>query len=122
LSKLSLGLNKNTIIGRSSQPIGVFDSGLGGLSILKALKDKLPNERFVYYGDTAHLPYGDKSESTLKEYVSSIISFLNQQNCKLIVVACNSASILDKAIAYPLNLLPYFREFLTFQYIVVISK
>ena len=92
MSKLSLGSNKNTIIGRSSQPIGVFDSGLGGLSILKALKDKLPSERFVYYGDTAHLPYGDKSENTLKEYVSSIISFLNQQDCKLIVVACNSAA------------------------------
>ena len=67
-------------------PIGVFDSGLGGLSILKALKDKLPNERFVYYGDTAHLPYGDKSENTLKEYVSSIFSFLNSKDPALVLV------------------------------------
>ena len=101
--RLSLGLNKNTIKGQSSRPIGVFDSGLGGLSILKALKEKLPNERFVYYGDTAHLPYGDKSENTLKEYVSSIISFLDSQDCKLIVVACNSAATVIHKIEY----LPY---------------
>ena len=98
-----MGLNKNTIKGQSSRPIGVFDSGLGGLSILKALKEKLPNERFVYYGDTAHLPYGDKSENTLKEYVSSIISFLDSQDCKLIVVACNSAATVIHKIEY----LPY---------------
>lgn len=101
--RLSLGLNKNTIKGQSSRPIGVFDSGLGGLSILKALKEKLPNELFVYYGDTAHLPYGDKSENTLKEYVSSIISFLDSQDCKLIVVACNSAATVIHKIEY----LPY---------------
>lgn len=98
-----MGLNKNTIKGQSSRPIGVFDSGLGGLSILKALKEKLPNELFVYYGDTAHLPYGDKSENTLKEYVSSIISFLDSQDCKLIVVACNSAATVIHKIEY----LPY---------------
>lgn len=101
--RLSLGLNKNTIKGQSSRPIGVFDSGLGGLSILKALKEKLPNERFVYYGDTAHLPYGDKSENTLKEYVSSIISFLDSQDCKLIVVACNSAA----TVIHKIEDLPY---------------
>ena len=95
-----MGLNKNTIKGQSSRPIGVFDSGLGGLSILKALKEKLPNELFVYYGDTAHLPYGDKSENTLKEYVSSIISFLDSQDCKLIVVACNSAATVIHKIEY----------------------
>ena len=104
MSKLSLGLNKNTIIAQTNQPIGVFDSGLGGLSVLKALKDKLPDERFVYFGDTAHLPYGDKSENTLKEYVSSIISFLNHQNCKLIVVACNSAAtVIHKLENLPFN-------------------
>lgn len=101
--RLSLGLNKNTIKGQSSRPIGVFDSGLGGLSILKALKEKLPNERFVYYGDTAHLPYGDKSENTLREYVSSIISFLDSQDCKLIVVACNSAA----TVIHKIEDLPY---------------
>ena len=98
-----MGLNKNTIKGQSSRPIGVFDSGLGGLSILKALKEKLPNERFVYYGYTAHLPYGDKSENTLKEYVSSIISFLDSQDCKLIVVACNSAA----TVIHKIEDLPY---------------
>lgn len=98
-----MGLNKNTIKGQSSRPIGVFDSGLGGLSILKALKEKLPNERFVYYGDTAHLPYGDKSENTLREYVSSIISFLDSQDCKLIVVACNSAA----TVIHKIEDLPY---------------
>jgi len=87
-----LDLNKSIINRQSNQPIGVFDSGLGGLSILKALKNKLPNEQFVYFGDTAHLPYGDKSGATLKEYVSSIVSFLDQQNCKLVIVACNSAA------------------------------
>jgi len=52
---------------QSTQPIGVFDSGLGGLCILSALKNKMPEEQFIYVGDTAHLPYGDKSEGTLKE-------------------------------------------------------
>lgn len=92
MSRQNLDLNKTIINRPSNQPIGVFDSGLGGLSILKALKNKLPNEKFVYFGDTAHLPYGDKSEATLKAYVSSIVSFLEQQNCKMIVVACNSAA------------------------------
>lgn len=76
----------------SSKPIGVFDSGLGGLTILKALQEFLPNEQFIYYGDTAHLPYGEKSESALKTYVSDISSFLKARECKLMVVACNSAS------------------------------
>jgi len=75
-----------------NQPIGVFDSGLGGLTILKALKKYLPNERFIYCGDTARLPYGEKSEENLIRYVSEISSFLCQKNCKLLIVACNSAS------------------------------
>lgn len=77
---------------QSSRPIGVFDSGLGGLTILKALKDLLPNEQFIYYGDTAHLPYGEKSESALQSYVLNISQFLKERECKLLVVACNSAS------------------------------
>ena len=81
----------------SSRPIGVFDSGLGGLTILKALQEILPNEQFIYYGDTAHLPYGEKSSEALSSYIQSISTFLHQEGCKLLVVACNSAStVLDQ--------------------------
>lgn len=80
----------------ASQPIGVFDSGLGGLTILKALKEFLPNEQFIYYGDTAHLPYGEKSAEALQSYVTDIAAFLKSKECKMMVVACNSAStVLD---------------------------
>lgn len=90
-------------MGQSTQPIGIFDSGLGGLSILKALQEKLPNEQFIYFGDTAHLPYGDKSEHTLKSYVRSIIEFLKKKECKLVVVACNSAA----TVIHAMDKLPY---------------
>ena len=73
-------------------PIGIFDSGLGGLIVLKELKKILPKENFIYFGDTAHIPYGNKSENAIQEYSSKIVKFLNQQQVKLIVVACNSAS------------------------------
>lgn len=62
------------------------------------MQKKLPNEQFIYYGDTAHLPYGDKSEEALISYVSDITTFLKEQNCKMIVVACNSATtVMQKA-------------------------
>ena len=77
-----------------NRPIGVFDSGLGGLTVLKALKDLFPNESFIYFGDTAHLPYGTKSKKTIIEYSNEICDFLNKKNVKLIVVACNTASAL----------------------------
>lgn len=70
----------------------MFDSGLGGLTILKALQKMLPNEQFIYYGDTAHLPYGDKSTEALTTYVEEITQFLKSRNCKMVVVACNSAT------------------------------
>lgn len=73
-------------------PIGVFDSGLGGLTIVKALKEQLPGEPIIYYGDTAHLPYGDKSPEVLRGYISNITQFLLAQQVKAIVVACNTAS------------------------------
>lgn len=73
-------------------PIGVFDSGLGGLTVLKALQTQLPNESLIYYGDTAHLPYGDKSPATVRGYVAKIVAWLVAQPVKLIVVACNTAS------------------------------
>jgi glutamate racemase len=81
-----------TMTSKIAQPIGVFDSGMGGLTVTKALVELLPNESIVYFGDTAHLPYGDKSAATIYSYGIKIIDFLLQQNCKLIVIACNSAA------------------------------
>lgn len=74
-------------------PIGIFDSGIGGLSVAKSIIDILPNEDIVYFGDTAHLPYGDKSKELIKSYAANISSFLlSQFQCKCIVIACNTAS------------------------------
>src|SRR5665213_676961 len=78
----------------ANQPIGLFDSGIGGLTVAKAIKDKLPKERLIYFGDTAHLPYGDKSPDSIKYYAIRIAQFLLEQNCKIIVIACNTASAL----------------------------
>jgi glutamate racemase len=73
-------------------PIGIFDSGIGGLTVAHALKEKLPNESIVYFGDTEHLPYGEKSAEALRNYSKKITQFLLEKNCKCIVIACNSAS------------------------------
>jgi len=75
-----------------SLPIGVFDSGLGGLTIVKAMQDALPKESLIYFGDTAHLPYGDKSPDLVKGYSLEIARFLLSQPVKAIVIACNTAS------------------------------
>jgi glutamate racemase len=75
-----------------NQPIGIFDSGLGGLTVAKAINQALPNEKLIYFGDTAHLPYGDKSKETIIQYSSKIAEFLIGQKCKAVVIACNSAS------------------------------
>lgn len=77
---------------KASHPIGVFDSGIGGLTVAKAISDLLPNESLIYFGDTAHMPYGEKSPHAIKSYSEKIASFLIEQPCKLIVIACNSAS------------------------------
>ena len=77
---------------RKSDPIGIFDSGIGGLTVANAIRKKLPNERIIYFGDTAHLPYGDKAPGSIRSYAVRIADFLLSQNCKLIVIACNSAS------------------------------
>lgn len=74
------------------RPIGVFDSGIGGLTLAKAIKTHLPLEQLVYFGDTAHLPYGDKSTAAIQAYAIKICDLLIRQNCKLILIACNSAS------------------------------
>lgn len=73
-------------------PIGIFDSGIGGLTVAKAIKDLLPHEPIVYFGDTAHLPYGDKSEAAIQAYSIKIADILLKKGCKVIVIACNSAS------------------------------
>ena len=73
-------------------PIGIFDSGVGGLTVAHALHTLLPNEQLVYFGDTAHLPYGDKSRESIVQYSLGIADFLLEQKCKVILIACNSAS------------------------------
>ncbi|NJM16790.1 MAG: glutamate racemase [Bacteroidales bacterium] len=77
-----------------NSPIGIFDSGVGGLTVANAIKQLLPNESIIYYGDTAHLPYGDKSAETIKYYSQKITKFLIDQGCKVVVIACNTASAL----------------------------
>lgn len=76
----------------SSGPIGIFDSGIGGLTVAHAIKELLPDESLVYFGDTAHLPYGEKSEAAIQAYSIKITDILLQKGCKAIVIACNSAS------------------------------
>jgi glutamate racemase len=73
-------------------PIGIFDSGIGGLTVANAIVRFLPDEEIIYFGDTAHLPYGDKSADAIRYYSLRISKFLLEQQCKMIVVACNSAS------------------------------
>jgi len=74
------------------KPIGIFDSGMGGLTVMRALKARLPNESFVYLGDTARLPYGTKSADTVTRYAVQASAALMRHDIKLLVVACNTAS------------------------------
>jgi len=85
-----------------NKPIGIFDSGIGGLTVAKAVKTALPNEQIIYFGDTKHLPYGDKSKETLVGYSLQIVDFLISQDVKAIIIACNSASAMayDEVKAY----------------------
>ncbi len=76
----------------ASDPIGVFDSGVGGLTVLKALREALPGESFLYLGDTARLPYGTKSAETVRQYALNATGHLVERGVKLLVVACNTAS------------------------------
>jgi glutamate racemase len=73
-------------------PIGIFDSGVGGLTVASAVKQLLPEETIVYFGDTAHLPYGDKSPEAILHYSKKITDFLLSHNCKIILAACNTVS------------------------------
>ena len=75
-----------------SSPIGVFDSGVGGLSVIKALTERLPRENYIYLGDTARVPYGTKTKSTITRFSFQNTEFLLKKGVKMVVVACNSAS------------------------------
>ena len=76
----------------AASPIGVFDSGIGGLTVVRELIRQLPHERVIYFGDTARVPYGPKSPDTVRRYSREIASFLTAQDVKAIVVACNTAT------------------------------
>ena len=79
---------------RSNAPIGVLDSGVGGLSVLKVLHQMLPQENFIYVGDTARTPYGSRSEAEIRQFVEEIISWLERQGVKQVVIACNTLTML----------------------------
>lgn len=81
---------------KTNQAIGVFDSGIGGLTVVRALMERLPFENIIYFGDTARVPYGIKSVETINHYASQITEFLLKKNVKLLVVACNTMA----AVAY----------------------
>src|SRR5579862_8090405 len=114
-------MNTNHI---ASQPIGIFDSGIGGLTVAHAIVKHLPKENIIYFGDTLHLPYGEKSTAAIQAYAIKIAQMLLQQQCKVILIACNSASaaayelvkefIADKAIV--MNVIDPVIELLKEQY------
>ncbi len=76
----------------NNKPIGVFDSGLGGLTVLKEIMKILPNEDIIYFGDTARIPYGSRSKETIIKYTFQAINFLKTKGVKAIVIACNTAT------------------------------
>ncbi len=78
----------------NNNPIGVFDSGMGGLTVVKAMRRVLPNESIIYFGDTARVPYGNKSPELITEYSLQIADFLIKRGAKIIVIACNTATSL----------------------------
>ncbi|MFN7094673.1 MAG: glutamate racemase, partial [Burkholderiales bacterium] len=80
----------------NTKPIGVFDSGIGGLTVVKCIMDQLPHENIVYFGDIARLPYGTKSVATIRKFAAQTVKFLIAQNVKAIVIACNTISAVAK--------------------------
>lgn len=79
----------------NKNPIGIFDSGVGGLTILKAVSELLPSENIIYFGDSAHIPYGTKSKEAVTKFSVEILKFLESKKVKLVIVACNTASALS---------------------------
>jgi glutamate racemase len=86
---LDLGM---TVVTENNLPIGIFDSGIGGLTVAKDLVDLLPNESIIYFGDTVHLPYGEKATGDIQSYARRITDFFLERGVKLILIACNTAS------------------------------
>lgn len=88
--------NRQSTIGnrKSEAPIGVFDSGVGGLTVFRAIERRLPNESLIYLGDTARIPYGVRSEATIQRYALECATFVQSRGVKAIVIACNTASAL----------------------------
>ena len=91
-SKPSSRLNSACNLTYTRQPVGLFDSGIGGLTAAYAIIQQLPKEQIVYFGDTAHLPYGPQPAAAIRAYSAKITEFLLRQGCKAIVVACNTAT------------------------------
>ncbi len=90
---LLFAVNFSAIVNTQPEsPVGIFDSGIGGLTVAHEITQLLPHESLVYFGDTAHLPYGDKSEAAIQAYSIKIADVLLKKGCKVIVIACNSAS------------------------------
>lgn len=75
-------------------PIGIFDSGVGGLTVLRQVYRQLPNESVIYFGDTARLPYGIRSQAEILQYVREILTWMQQQQVKMVIMACNTSSAL----------------------------
>ncbi len=88
------------------QPIGVFDSGIGGLTVVRALIERLPFENIVYFGDTARVPYGIKSVETITHYAEQITEFLLQRNVKLLIIACNTMAAVAREAVTALSPVP----------------
>jgi glutamate racemase len=89
-----------------NKPIGIFDSGFGGLTVMSAVNKVLPAENLIYFGDTAHVPYGSKSKNTVIKFSKDIAAFLTKSNIKMLVIACNTASafampVLKKQLSVP---------------------
>lgn len=76
----------------SNSPIGIFDSGVGGISVLRAIREQMPEESVIYFGDQGHIPYGPRPMEQIRNFSEAITKFLLEQNAKIIVVACNTAS------------------------------
>lgn len=87
---MTISSNNKTL--DKNAPIGFFDSGVGGLTVLNKVKKILPDEKYIYYGDTLHVPYGEKSKEQLLEYSGNILKFFESKNCKAVIMACNTTS------------------------------
>ena len=90
----------------NKQPIGVFDSGIGGLTVLRALMERLPGENVIYFGDTARVPFGVKSVETINHYTAQITEFLLSQNVKALVIACNTIAAVAQQVVKAMSPVP----------------